>query len=45
VKEIAATLGLSSQTISTYRSRLLTKLGLKTTADLIRYALLNRLAD
>src|SRR5579871_3668346 len=39
VKEIAAALALSEKTISTYRSRILTKVGLKTTADLIRYAL------
>ena len=38
VKEIAAFLKLSSKTVSTYRTRLLEKLGLKTTADLIRYA-------
>ena len=45
VKEIAAVLGLSEKTISTYRTRILIKLGLKSTADLIRYAVMNRLAD
>jgi two-component system, NarL family, invasion response regulator UvrY len=45
VKEIAGALALSEKTISTYRSRILTKLGLKTTAELIRYAVMNRLAD
>ena len=45
VKEIAADLALSETTISTYRSRILIKLGLKSTADLIRYAVRNRLAD
>ncbi len=37
--EIAAELGLSRKTVSTYRRRLLQKLRLKTNADLIRYAL------
>jgi len=36
-KEIAATMSISPKTIGTYRSRLLRKLNLKTTADLIRY--------
>jgi two-component system invasion response regulator UvrY len=45
VKQIAAILGLSDKTISTYRSRTLVKLRLKTTADLILYAVLNRLAS
>ena len=38
VTDIADTLALSVKTVSTYRSRLLEKLHLKTTADLIRYA-------
>lgn len=37
--EIAEHLSLSIKTVSTYRARLLTKLGMKTTAELIRYAL------
>lgn len=37
-KEIAARLQVSPKTVSTYRARLLEKLGLQTTADLIRYA-------
>jgi DNA-binding NarL/FixJ family response regulator len=37
-REIAETLRLSPQTVSTYRSRLLEKLGLKTNAQLVRYA-------
>jgi PAS domain S-box-containing protein len=45
VKEIAAGLALSEKTVSTYRTRILTKLNLKTTAELIRYALKNRLAE
>jgi two-component system, NarL family, invasion response regulator UvrY len=39
VKRIAATLSLSPKTVSTYRTRMLEKLRLRTTADLIRYAL------
>lgn len=38
VTDIGETLGLSVKTVSTYRSRLLEKLHMKTTADLIRYA-------
>lgn len=38
VKEIAAALSLSPKTVSTYRARLLKKLDLETTAELIRYA-------
>jgi PAS domain S-box-containing protein len=45
VKEIAAGLALSEKTVSTYRVRILTKLNLKSTAELIRYALKNRLAE
>lgn len=39
VKEISFDLGLSVKTVSTYRTRLLGKLKLGTTAELIRYAL------
>jgi PAS domain S-box-containing protein len=45
VKEIAAGLALSEKTVSTYRTRMLTKLKLKSTAELIRYALKNRLSE
>jgi two-component system invasion response regulator UvrY len=45
VKEIAAHLDLSPKTISTYRERILQKLRLKTTADLIRYAVQHGMAD
>jgi two-component system, NarL family, invasion response regulator UvrY len=40
VVQIAAELSLSPKTISTYRERLLEKLKLHTTADLIRYTLI-----
>ena len=45
VKEIASRLRLSVKTVSTYRSRTLEKLNLKTTADLIRYAIEHRLIE
>lgn len=41
---IAELLMLSPKTVSTYRSRILEKLNLKTTAEIIRYALNNNLA-
>jgi two-component system invasion response regulator UvrY len=41
--DIAAKLGLSRKTVCTYRSRVLQKLRLTTNADLIRYAVENRL--
>ena len=41
--EIAAELSLSPKTVSTYRTRILRKLDLRTTADLIRYALQHQL--
>jgi two-component system invasion response regulator UvrY len=37
VKQVAEQLTLSSKTVSTHRSRLLKRMGLKSTADLIRY--------
>ena len=37
VKDVAAQLRLSSKTVSTYRTRLLEKMGLKSKADLVRY--------
>jgi len=45
VKQIADEIALSVKTISTYRARILLKTGLKTTADLIRYALQARIVD
>jgi DNA-binding NarL/FixJ family response regulator len=43
-KDIAASLFLSPKTISTYKMRLLSKLDLKTTLDLVEYARLNGLS-
>ncbi len=45
VSDIAQELALSVKTISTYRARILEKLHLKTTAELIRYAILHELVD
>ena len=39
VKQVADEIALSAKTVSTYRARILLKTGLKTTAELIRYAL------
>jgi DNA-binding NarL/FixJ family response regulator len=44
VGELAAELGLSVKTVSTYRSRLLEKMGMRTNADLVRYAIEHELA-
>ena len=44
-REIAAELSLSPKTVSTYRFRLLEKLNLKNTADIIHYVIENRLED
>lgn len=43
-KEIAAACRLSPKTVSTYRARILRKLGLRTNADLIRYSVASGLA-
>ena len=45
VKEIAFELSLSIKTISTYRARVLTKLKFKGNADVIRYAMREKLVD
>lgn len=41
--DIAAALSVSAGTVSTYRSRIMKKLGAKTNADLIMYAVKNKL--
>jgi DNA-binding NarL/FixJ family response regulator len=43
--EIAKTLHLSVKTVNTYRERILDKMRLKSTADLIRYAITNKLVE
>ncbi len=45
VTEIGAQLNLSPKTVSTYRARILEKMGLESNAELTRYALQNRLVD
>lgn len=45
VKEIAEELSLSVKTVSTYRTRILEKTGMKTTVELIRYAFKAQLVD
>lgn len=45
VREIAKELGLSDKTISTYRTRVLEKLELRTTAEMMRYAIKAQLVD
>lgn len=45
ITEIGELLALSAKTVSTYRRRLLTKLNLNNTAEIIRYAIQNNLVD
>jgi DNA-binding NarL/FixJ family response regulator len=45
LKEIAGELSISIQTVSTHRARILKKMTLHTSAELIRYALENKLVD
>ena len=45
VSDIARDLGLSVKTVSTYRTRVLDKLGMRTNAELMRYVIENRLLD
>lgn len=45
VSEIAGMLSLSDSTISTYRGRILEKMGMKTNAELTHYAIQNKLVE
>ncbi|MBA2321390.1 MAG: response regulator transcription factor [Deltaproteobacteria bacterium] len=45
VKEIGFELHLSEKTVSTYRTRLLEKMEMRTTAELVRYAIRSNLVD
>jgi two-component system invasion response regulator UvrY len=45
LREIADELSLSEKTISTYRSRILEKMGMKKNVELVRYALQNNLTE
>ena len=44
-KEIGARLGVSPKTVSTYRARIVAKLGLESTAELVRFAMDQGLLD
>jgi DNA-binding NarL/FixJ family response regulator len=45
VSEIGVDLALSAKTVSTYRTRILEKLGMRTTAQLVRYCVTSDLGD
>lgn len=45
VGQIAELLALSDKTISTYRARILQKMGMKTNAEITHYAIQNKLAE
>jgi two-component system, NarL family, invasion response regulator UvrY len=45
LSEIAGLLSLSDKTISTYRARLMEKMGMRTNAELTHYAIQNKLVD
>ena len=45
VREIADLLSLSDKTISTYRARILEKIGMRTNAELIYYAVRNKIVE
>lgn len=45
INEIAEKLFLSPKTVSTYRARILEKMGMKTNADLTQYVIENKLVD
>jgi two-component system invasion response regulator UvrY len=45
LKEIGNLLSLSEKTISTYRYRILEKMKIKSNAEIIKYALLNKLIE
>jgi DNA-binding NarL/FixJ family response regulator len=45
ISGIARSLGLSVKTVSTYRTRVQRKLGLSTTAQLVRYGITSHIAD
>lgn len=45
VSQIAAEISLSVKTVSTYRARVLEKMNMHTTAELMRYAIVNHLVD
>lgn len=44
-KEVGLGLGISSRTVETYRARLIRKLGVRSTAELVRYAIRNKVVE
>ena len=44
-KKIATNLNISDKTVSTYRSRILKKMNIKSTSDFVHYAIENNIAD
>ena len=44
MKEIAATLGLSTRTVETHKYDMMRSLGMQSTAELVRYAIAQGLA-
>jgi two-component system, NarL family, invasion response regulator UvrY len=44
-REIADELSLSVKTVSTYRTRILDKLAVKNSAEIVRYAIEHRIVD
>jgi len=44
-KEIGLGLGISTRTVETYRARLIRKLGVHSTAELVRYAIRNKIVE
>jgi DNA-binding NarL/FixJ family response regulator len=45
LKEIGNLLSLSEKTISTYRTRILEKMNMQTNAEIVKYALQNKLIE
>jgi len=45
LKEIGTTLRISAKTVSSYRAHILAKMNMTTNADLVGYALKNRLIE
>ena len=44
IRQIAEVLCLRTPTVSTYRARILSKMEMKTTAELVRYAIQNKIS-
>jgi DNA-binding CsgD family transcriptional regulator len=44
-KEISAALGIAIKTVETHRARIMTKLGLHSMSELVRYAVRNQIIE